>query len=686
MKYLFFFLILLNYSSYGQGVGVPCCGTRPQDTAVIGRSLRVDSNIKFLKYKNKDTTKVATFDSLGNLILKTVISGSSGIIPVIKGGTGITSYTIGDMIYAGGIDSFAKVSIGSTGQVWAVNGSGVPAWLSLTVAGTVSNVDGSLTIAPISGAVVASLNTANANTWPGKQTFSTAPAFTTATNNGGILYDNSTGTLQQTAAGSSTQVLHGGTNPAFSAVALGTDVSGTLQAAQFPALTGDVITSAGNLATTYNNVVPANKGGAGTINGLLKANGSGTVSQATSGTDYLTPTGSGSALTGIVTSLASSAGSITVSSATGAVNVELNSAHSFTNTGTWAWSQTALGTTITPVISLINPTAATSGVPVQNTPVMYFNSQARSVTSGSETSEWWIVGTPINETGDILGQLSFFASVNGGAKITAFSILSNGNYTSSGIGQFGNIEIAGFNGLSNPNIISSIGTLGLQLQTFQGNIFLQCPGGTTQGITSIRPRANFNQQFTAGLQVFSPISESSVDSFTSIQITNVETSLGSGRQLLIDFNAGTLGTIEVMNITNKGIFGYYNGVKTVGIGVPAIYGMGNVTAQTTATTVATYTPASTGTFNISASANITAITADSMQVQCTYTDENSTPQTLVLPPPASIFTNKLGVTGATSYPTFTIRALGGTAVTISATLPTSSGTITYNAYGRIWQL
>ena len=49
-------------------------------------------------------------------------------------------------------------------------------------------------------------------------------------------------------------------------------------------LTGDV-TSSGN-ATTYNNVVPANKGGAGTVNGIMKANGSGSVSAATAGTDY----------------------------------------------------------------------------------------------------------------------------------------------------------------------------------------------------------------------------------------------------------------------------------------------------------------------------------------------------------------------------------------------------------------
>lgn len=55
-------------------------------------------------------------------------------------------------------------------------------------------------------------------------------------------------------------------------------------------LTGDV-TSVGN-ATTYANVVPSTKGGAGTVNGILSANGAGSVSQgATTGlSDVTAPT------------------------------------------------------------------------------------------------------------------------------------------------------------------------------------------------------------------------------------------------------------------------------------------------------------------------------------------------------------------------------------------------------------
>jgi len=56
-------------------------------------------------------------------------------------------------------------------------------------------------------------------------------------------------------------------------------------------LTGD-ITSTGN-ATLYANVVPATKGGAGSVSGILKADGSGTVSQAVADADYLTPATAG---------------------------------------------------------------------------------------------------------------------------------------------------------------------------------------------------------------------------------------------------------------------------------------------------------------------------------------------------------------------------------------------------------
>lgn len=72
-----------------------------------------------------------------------------------------------------------------------------------------------------------------------------------------------------------------------------TALTGALQAAQEPAHTGDVTNTPGSLALAYANVVPASKGGAGTVSGALKGNGSGTVSQAAT-TDLSDVTAAGS--------------------------------------------------------------------------------------------------------------------------------------------------------------------------------------------------------------------------------------------------------------------------------------------------------------------------------------------------------------------------------------------------------
>lgn len=62
----------------------------------------------------------------------------------------------------------------------------------------------------------------------GQKRFYAAPRFATFSTNGGIYYGDATGVLQQTGAGTSTQVLHGGTSPSYSAVNLATDVTGSL--------------------------------------------------------------------------------------------------------------------------------------------------------------------------------------------------------------------------------------------------------------------------------------------------------------------------------------------------------------------------------------------------------------------------------------------------------------------------
>lgn len=62
--------------------------------------------------------------------LGTISTGtwSANTIAANKGGTGLTSYTTGDILYSNATNSLAKLSIGTSGKVLQVNGSGVPVW------------------------------------------------------------------------------------------------------------------------------------------------------------------------------------------------------------------------------------------------------------------------------------------------------------------------------------------------------------------------------------------------------------------------------------------------------------------------------------------------------------------------------------------------------------------------------
>lgn len=60
----------------------------------------------------------------------------SGTAATTQGGTGLTSYSTGDVLYASGSNTLAKLGIGSTSQVLTVVG-GVPTWQAATVLPTV---------------------------------------------------------------------------------------------------------------------------------------------------------------------------------------------------------------------------------------------------------------------------------------------------------------------------------------------------------------------------------------------------------------------------------------------------------------------------------------------------------------------------------------------------------------------
>jgi hypothetical protein len=114
----------------------------------------------------------------------------------------------------------------------------------------------------------------------------------------------------------------------------------------------------------------------------------------------------------------------------------------------------------------------------------------------------------------------------------------------------------------------------------------------------------------------------------------------------------------------------------------------DLTAQTAAnSSVATYTVGGggTGTFRIGAYLNITAVTLDVIQIQVNYTDENSNTRTATF---FGMGTTSAGLStvGNSNFGSVDIRCKASTAITITTTLTTSTGSITYDVGGTIQQL
>jgi hypothetical protein len=66
-------------------------------------------------------TKAANLSALGTN------TSSSGVLEILSGGTGLTSYTTGNIIYSSATDTLNKLPIGTTGQILTVSG-GIPSW------------------------------------------------------------------------------------------------------------------------------------------------------------------------------------------------------------------------------------------------------------------------------------------------------------------------------------------------------------------------------------------------------------------------------------------------------------------------------------------------------------------------------------------------------------------------------
>ncbi len=130
--------------------------------------------------------------------------------------------------------------------------------------------------------------------------------------------------------------------------------------------------------------------------------------------------------------------------------------------------------------------------------------------------------------------------------------------------------------------------------------------------------------------------------------------------------------------------------ESSGITTPNIVAASRVTAQSAANaSIATYTtPASDGSYEVSMNINVSAATAISTSLNCTYTDESNTSRTMLFPVTSlsgSFLTSGLITsTGAFETPVMHIRCKASTAITLFTATGTFSS-VTYTGEGIIKQ-
>lgn len=106
-------------------------------------------------------------------------SNLTGVVPVASGGTNITSYTAGDLLYASAPTVLSRIASSTSGTVLALV-NGVPTWVATT---TLSTISGSLNLAT---QVTGALPIANGGT-----------ATTTFYSGGALFYDGTLNTVSQ---------------------------------------------------------------------------------------------------------------------------------------------------------------------------------------------------------------------------------------------------------------------------------------------------------------------------------------------------------------------------------------------------------------------------------------------------------------------------------------------------------
>lgn len=236
------------------------------------------------------------------------------------------------------------------------------------------------------------------------------------------------------------------------------------------------ITTLGTITTgTWNaTVIGSNYGGAGAINGILKANGAGVVSAAVAGTDYLTPSGSGAGLSGVW--LLASGGTLT-----GVNTITSNTANQLIFNGTWTATannqyHTSFGGTLT-----------SRNI---NNDILYGYSFTPQLTqnAGNPTGQV-LIGIVIKPTFTVSSATTWAVELDN-------NVLISGT-TNKLIRIFGSINLLNINVTSNSWALTNLAGYGISNSTTDTQF-------NSQGTISLRSQASVSNTFFFGDQSISP--------------------------------------------------------------------------------------------------------------------------------------------------------------------------------------
>ena len=196
---------------------------------------------------NVNTTQnIGTLSNLTTNGLVTTTGGTGALsviasLPVTQGGTGLTTLTTGDLLYANGANSLAKLGIGTNGQILTTNGTTISwapnssASLSGGVAGAIPYQSAvgvtSYTAAGTSGQFLTSAGT-GAPTWTTTIPVANGGTGAATLTSNAVLLGNGTGAVQTVAPGTTGNVLvsNGTTWVSQAAGASGVSLVGTIAA------------------------------------------------------------------------------------------------------------------------------------------------------------------------------------------------------------------------------------------------------------------------------------------------------------------------------------------------------------------------------------------------------------------------------------------------------------------------